>query len=69
MDSQKTKNSQSNLEKEEHSWMNLILDSKPYYKAVIVKKNTELAQKWAHTPMEQNQELRDKPVLIWSISP
>ena len=38
METQKTKNRQSNLEKEKWSWSNALLDLRLYYKAPHIKK-------------------------------
>ena len=37
METQKTPNSQNNLEKEKQSWRNQLLDFRLYYKATIIK--------------------------------
>ena len=60
METQKTLNSQSNLEKEEWSWryqpsqFQIILQSSSHQDSI------ELAQKQNYRPMEQDREPRDK---------
>ena len=66
METQKTPNSQSNLEKEKRSWRNqapglqTILQSYSYQDSMV------LAQKQKHRSMEQDRKPRDKPTHIWS---
>ena len=67
METQKTLNSQSNLEKEEWSWRNqpsclqIILQSYSHQDSMA------LAQKQKHRPMEQDRKPRNKPMYLWSI--
>ena len=65
METQKTLNCQSNLEKEEWSWRNqpswlqTILQSYSHHDSMI------LAQKQKYRPMEQDRKSRDKSVHLW----
>ena len=65
METQKTPNSQSGLEKEEWSWRNqpswlqTILQSYSHQGSVV------LAQKQKWRPMEQDREPRNKPMHLW----
>ena len=65
METQKTPNSQSSLEKEEWSWRNqpswlqIILQSYSHQDSIV------LAQKQKYRPMEQVREPRDKPTHLW----
>ena len=66
METQKTPNSQSNIEKEKWSWRNqpcwlqTILQSYSHQDSVL------LAQKQKYWPMEQDTKLRDKPMHLWA---
>ena len=65
METQKTLNNQSSLEKEEWSWRNqpswlqIILQSYSHQDSMV------LAQKQKYKPMEQDKEHRDKPMHPW----
>ena len=65
METQKTPNSQSSLEKEEWSWRNqpswlqIILQSYSHQDSMI------LAQKQKYRPMEQDRKPREKPTHQW----
>ena len=65
METQKTLNSQSSLEKEEWSWGNqpswpqIILQSYSYEDSMV------LAQKQKYGPMEQDRKPRNKPIHLW----
>ena len=65
METQKTPNSQSSLEKEEWSWRNqpswlhIILQSYSHQDSMI------LAQKKKYRPMEQDRKPRNKPMHLW----
>ena len=65
METQKTLNSQSSLEKEEWSWRNqpswlqIILQSYSHQDSMV------LAQKQKYTPMEQDIKPRNKPMHLW----
>ena len=65
METQKTLNSQSSLEKEKWSrrnppsWLQTILQSYGHQDSVV------LAQKEKYRPMEQDRKPRNKPVHLW----
>ena len=65
METQKTLNSQSSLEKEEWSWRNqpswlqIILQSYSHQDSMV------LAQKQKYRPMEQDRKPRNKPMHLW----
>ena len=46
-----------------------IVDLRLYYKAITLTTVWDLHQKKAHRSTEQNRELRNKPMFIWSINP
>ena len=65
METQKTLNSQSNLEKEEWNWRNqpaclAILQSYSHQDSMV------LAQRQKHRSVEQNREPRDKSTQLWT---
>ena len=65
LETQKTLNSQSSLEKEEWSWRNqpswpwIILQSYSHQESMV------LAQKQKYRPMEQDRKPRNKPMHLW----
>ena len=65
METQKTPNSQSSVEKEERSWryqpswLQVILQSYSHQDSMV------LAQKQKHRPMEQERKPRNKPMHLW----
>ena len=65
METQKTLNSQSSLEKEEWSWRNqpswlqFILQGYSHQDSMV------LAQKQKYRPMEQDRKPRNKPMHLW----
>ena len=63
METQKTPNSQSNLEQEEQSWRYHA----PWFQAILQSYSNQnsmvLAQKQTHRSMEQNREPRNEPML------
>ena len=65
METQKTLNSQSSLEKEKWSWGNqpswlqIILQSYNHQDSMV------LAQKQKHRPTEQDRKPRNKPMTLW----
>ena len=65
MESQKTPNSQSTIEKEEWSWRN-----QPSWLQIILQSYSHqdsmaLAQKQKYTPIEQDRKPRNKPMHLW----
>ena len=62
METQKTPYSQSSLEKEEWSWR-----GQPSWLQIILQSSRQygLAQKQKHRPMEEDRELRNKPMHLW----
>ena len=65
METQKTLNSQSSLEKEEWSWRN-----QPFWLQIIVQNYSHqdsmaLAQKQKYRPIEQSRKPRNKPMQLW----
>ena len=67
METQKTLNSQRNLEEKNKKNKKRIRlpDLRLYYKATVIK-TMVLAQKQKYRSMEQDREPRDKPTLLWS---
>ena len=65
METQKTLNSQSSLEKEEWSWRN-----QPSWLQIILKSYSQysmvLAQKQKYRSMEKEKNPRDKPTNLWT---
>ena len=65
METQKTLNSQSSLEKEEWrrrnqpSWLQIILQSYNHPESMV------LAQKQKYRPREQDRKPRNKPMHLW----
>ena len=65
METQKTPNSQSSLEKEGWSWRN-----QPFWLQIILQSYSHqdsmvLAQKQKYRSMEQESKLRNKPMHVW----
>ena len=65
VETQKTLNSQSSLEKEEWSWRN-----QPSWLQIILQSYSHqdsmgLAQKQTYRPMEQDRKPRNKPMHLW----
>ena len=66
MKTQKTLNSQSNLEKEKRSWRNQAPGLQTILQSYSNQDSMILAQKQKYRSMEQDREPRDKPTHIWS---
>ena len=66
METQKTLNSQSNLEGEKWSWRNQTLWLQTILQSYSNQDNMVLAQKQKYRPMEQDRKPRDKPTHLWS---
>ena len=66
METQKTPNSQSNLEKEKWSWRNKVPQLQTTLQSCSNQDNTVLAQKQKDRSMVQHRKPRDKPTHIWS---
>ena len=66
METQKTLNSQSNLEKEKWSWRNQA----PWLQTILQSYSNQnsmvLAQKKKYRSVEQDRKCRDKPTHLWS---
>ena len=60
METQKTPNGHSNLEKEKQSWKNQAPRIQTILQSYINQENMILAQKKKHRPMEQHKKFRDK---------
>ena len=66
METQKTPNSQSNLEKEKWSWRNQAPRLQTILQSYSHQDSMVQAQKQKYRSMEQDRKLRDKPTHIWS---
>ena len=66
METQKTLNSQSNLEKEKRSWRSQAPGLQTIQQSYGNQDNMVLAQKQKYRSMEQDRKPRDKPTPIWS---
>ena len=65
METQKTPNRQSNLEKEEWSWRNKLSWLQIIPQSYSHQDNMELAQKQKYCAMEQDRKPRNKPMHLW----
>ena len=66
METQKTPNSQSDLEKEKWSWRNQAPGLQTILQSYNNQDSMVLAQKQKYRSMEQDRKHRDKPTHIWS---
>ena len=66
METQKTPNSQSNLEKEKWSWRNQALGLQTILQSYSNQDSMVVAQKQKYGSMEQDRNPRDKSTHIWS---
>ena len=66
MATQKTPNSQSNLENEKWSWRNQALGLQTILQSYSNQDSLVLAQRQKYRSMEQDKKPRDKPMHIWS---
>ena len=65
-ETQKTPNSQSNLEKEKRSWRNQAPRLQTILQSYGNQDSMILAQKQKYRSMERDRKPRDKPMHIWS---
>ena len=65
METQKTPNSQSSLEKEEWSWRNQLSRLQIILQSYSHEYSMVLAQKQKYRPMEQDRKARNKPMHLW----
>ena len=66
METEKTPNSQNNLEKEKWSWRNQAPRLQTILQSYSNQDSMVLAQKQKYRSMEQDRKSRDKPTHIWS---
>ena len=66
METQKTLNSQNNLEKEKWSWRNQAPGLQTILQSYSNQDSMVLAQKQKYRSMEQDRKPRDKPMHLWS---
>ena len=66
METKKTQNSQSNLEKERWNWRNQAPGLQTILQSYSNLNSMVLAQKQKYTSMEEDRKARDKPTHIWS---
>ena len=66
METQKTPNSQSNLEGKKQSWRNQTPWLQTILQSYCHQDNMVLAQKPKYRSMEQDRKPRDKPTHLWS---
>ena len=69
METQKTPNSQRNLEKEKQSWRNQAHCLQTVLQSYSNQDSMVLAQKQKYRSTEQDRKPRDKPTHIWSPYP
>ena len=68
LETQKTPNIQSNLEKEKQSWRNQAPQLQTIPQSYSNQDSMVLAQKQKYRSMEQDRMPRDKPTHIWSVT-
>ena len=66
MATQKSPNSQSNLEQEKRSWRNQASGIQTIVQSYSNEESMVLSQKQKYRSMEQYRKPRDKPMHIWS---
>ena len=66
METQKTLNSQRDLEKEKRSWTNQALQLQTILQSYSNQDRMVLAQKQKYRSVEQDRKSRDKPGHLWS---
>ena len=66
METQKTPNSQSNLEGKKRSWRNQAPRLQTILQSYRNQDNMVLAQQQKYRPMEKDRKPRDKPSHLWS---
>ena len=66
VETQKTPNSQSNLEKEKWSWRNLAAGPQTILQSYSNQNSMVLAQKQKYKSIGQDRKPRDKPMYLWS---
>ena len=66
METEKTLNSQSSLEKEEWSWRNQASQLQIMLQSYSHQDSMVLAQKQKYRPMGQDREPRNKPTHLWA---
>ena len=66
METQKTPNSQSNLEKEKRSWRNQAPRLQTILKIYSNQDSMALAEKQKYRSMDQDRKPRDKPTHLWA---
>ena len=67
METQKTPNSKSNLEKEKWSWRNQAPGLQTILQSYSNQDSMVLTQKQKYRSMEQDRKPREKPTHIWSL--
>ena len=68
MKTQKTLNSQSNLQKEKQSWRNQAPGLQTILQSYSNQDSMVLAQKQKYRSIVQDRKPRDKPTHLWSIN-
>ena len=66
LETQKTLNSQSNIEKEKRSWRNQAPRLQTILQSCSNQESMLLAQKQKYRSMEKDRKPRDKPTHLWS---